>query len=212
MHWNTRRVPGKPNSWFWPYRTDRVFQKDQVALLELDSCSKRAKMLVCKAQKTIKGIQASMLYKGHSPDFGPLGTRRVFRRAKNKKYMSHINQNIYQIYLVYIRNICLILFSICPFWNIVVNLLFIICNSTFLCKKGSHYFTRPNIITWLCFCSLNFNPYHQKFDLLLNMPMSLDKNFFNNCLWNIFTLRCVGLVDYVYTAQACPQATFKLLI
>ena len=39
---SARRVPKGPIS---PYRTDRVFQKGQLALLEQDSCSKMAKML-----------------------------------------------------------------------------------------------------------------------------------------------------------------------
>ena len=36
-----------------PYRIDRMFQKRQLALLKQDSCSKMAKTLVCKAQKTL---------------------------------------------------------------------------------------------------------------------------------------------------------------
>ena len=37
----------------------RVFQKDQLTLLEQDSCSKRAKMLRIPSRKTINGTQCA---------------------------------------------------------------------------------------------------------------------------------------------------------
>ena len=77
------------NLGFGPYRTNRVLQKSQLALLEQDSCSKRAKIPRVHARKTINGIQCA-------------GTRSIFALLEHESCSRKANWQLLEHAVCYI--------------------------------------------------------------------------------------------------------------